>query len=86
MSIIIENAEVEALLTDLAAETRQPAPDLLLALLRRERKRLRDDGGRRIAQGLAADEAMRRGLNASPLADPRPIDEILAYDEQGLPT
>ena len=46
---------------------------------------MKDDSGRRIAEGLAADEAMRRGLTAGPLVDPRPIDEILAYDEHGLP-
>lgn len=83
MSITIENAEIEALLADLAETTRRPAPDLLLDLLRRER--INDEAARRIAEGLAADEAMRRRLNASPLVDARPIDEILAYDEHGLP-
>ena len=85
MSITIENAEVEALLADLSATTRRPAPDVLLDLLRRERERINDEATRRIAEGLAADEAMRRRLNASPLVDARPIDEILAYDEHGLP-
>ncbi|KQS67220.1 MULTISPECIES: type II toxin-antitoxin system VapB family antitoxin [unclassified Methylobacterium] len=85
MSITIENAEIEALLADLAETTRRPAPDLLLDLLRRERERINDEAARRIAEGLAADEAMRRRLNASPLVDARPIDEILAYDEHGLP-
>jgi hypothetical protein len=85
MSITIENAEIEALLADLAETTRQPAPDLLLDLLRRERERINDEAVRRIAEGLTADEAMRRRLNASPLLDPRPIDEILAWDENGLP-
>ncbi|MCJ2097141.1 type II toxin-antitoxin system VapB family antitoxin [Methylobacterium sp. J-072] len=85
MSITIDNAEVEALLADLTATTHRAAPDLLLELLRRERERVEDEAERRIAEGLAADEAMRRRLNASPLVDPRPIDEILAYDEHGLP-
>lgn len=85
MSITIENAEVEALLADLTRTTRRTAPDLLLELLRRERKRMSDEAEHRIAEGLAADEAMRRRWNASPVADPRPIEEILAYDENGLP-
>ncbi len=85
MSITIDNAEVEALLADLTATTHRAAPDLLLELLRRERERVEDEAERRIAEGLAADEAMRRRLDASPLVDPRLIDEILAYDEHGLP-
>ncbi|MCJ2086899.1 type II toxin-antitoxin system VapB family antitoxin [Methylobacterium sp. E-005] len=85
MSITIENAEVEALLADLTQTTRRSAPDLLLALLRQAREQMSDETERRIAEGLAADEAMRRRWNASPVADPRPIEEILAYDENGLP-
>ncbi|MCJ2144497.1 hypothetical protein [Methylobacterium sp. E-066] len=79
MSITIDNAEVEALLADLTATTHRAAPDLLLELLRRERERVEDEAERRIAEGLAADEAMRRRLSAGS------IDEIPAYDENGLP-
>jgi len=85
MSITIDNAEVEALLADLTATTHRAAPDLLLELLRRERARVEDEAERRIAEGLAADETMRRRFKASPIVDPRPIEEILAYDEHGLP-
>ena len=85
MSITIDNAEVEALLADLTATTRRAAPDLLLELLRRERARVEDEAERRIAEGLAADETMRRRFEASRIVDPRPIEEILAYDESGLP-
>ncbi|MBP1182307.1 hypothetical protein [Methylobacterium sp. PvR107] len=56
MSITIDNAEAAALLADLAETTRQPA----LELLRRERVRINPDLERRIAEGLAADEGMRR--------------------------
>ncbi|MEL6062731.1 MULTISPECIES: type II toxin-antitoxin system VapB family antitoxin [unclassified Methylobacterium] len=85
MSITIENAEVEALLADLTETTRRTAPDLLLDLLRREQARMSGEAERRIAEGLAADEAMRRRWHASPVVDPRPIEQILAYDENGLP-
>jgi hypothetical protein len=33
---------------------------------------------------LAADERLRASWYALPLVDPRPIEEILAYDEDGL--
>ncbi|MDH2309725.1 type II toxin-antitoxin system VapB family antitoxin [Methylobacterium brachiatum] len=85
MSITIDNAEVEALLADLTATTHRAAPDLLLELLRRERARVAEDRERRIAEGLAADETMRHRFEASRIVDPRPIEEILAYDESGLP-
>lgn len=85
MSITIENAEIEALLADLAETTRQPAPDLQLDLFRREQARMSGEAERRIVEGLAADDAMRRHLAASEIDDPRPIDEILAWDEHGLP-
>ncbi|MCJ2068064.1 type II toxin-antitoxin system VapB family antitoxin [Methylobacterium sp. J-030] len=85
MSITIENAEVEALLADLTRTTRRAVPDLLLDLLRQEQARMSGEAERRIAEGLAADAAMRRRLAASEIDDPRPIDEILAWDEHGLP-
>jgi hypothetical protein len=85
MSITIENAGAEALLAELAEMTRRIPPDLLLDLLRRERERISGEAERRIAEGLAADEAKRRRLAESALDDPHPIDEILARDEHGLP-
>lgn len=81
MSITIENAEAEALLSELSVMTHSPQPDLLLDLLRRERGRLE----REIAEGLEADRLLREGLSRRSLIDPRPIDEILAWDENGLP-
>lgn len=81
MSITIENEEAEALLGELAAQTLRSQPDLLLDLLRRERERLEHA----IAEGLEADRLLRDRLHARPLVDPRPIDQILAYDENGLP-
>ncbi|WP_375465730.1 type II toxin-antitoxin system VapB family antitoxin [uncultured Methylobacterium sp.] len=85
MSITIENAEAETLLAEMSARTGRAGSDLLLDLLRRERERLEDETARRIAEGLAADDEMRARWNARALVDPRPIDEILAFDENGLP-
>ena len=85
MSITIENAEVEALLADLSATTRRPAPDVLLDLLRRERERLAENRERDAAAAIASGRLLHQRTHASELDDPRPIDEILAYDENGLP-
>ena len=85
MSITIDNAEVEALLADLTATTRRAAPDLLLDLLTRERARVAGDRERDRAAAIASGRLLHERTHASALVDPRPIDEILAYDENGLP-
>ncbi len=85
MSITIENAEVEALLADLTQTTRRTAPELLLDVLRRERERLAEDREREAEAAIASGRLLHERTYASELIDPRPIDEILAYDENGLP-
>ncbi len=85
MSITIETAEIEALLADLADTTRKAAPDLLLDLLRRERQRLAEDRQRDRAAAIASGRLLHERTHAGDLVDPRPIDELLAYDENGLP-
>ncbi|MCJ2052228.1 type II toxin-antitoxin system VapB family antitoxin [Methylobacterium sp. J-070] len=85
MSITIENAEIEALLADLTETTRRTAPDLLLDVLRRERARVEADRERDRAEAVASGRLLHERTYASPLVDPRPINEILAYDENGLP-
>jgi antitoxin VapB len=85
MSINIKNREAEALLEELKAATGKGTSQLVLELLRREASRLR---ARRIR---SADEAearlvlLHRELATQPVLDPRSPDEILGYDENGLP-
>ena len=85
MSITIDNTEVAALLADLAATTHRAAPDLLLELLRRERARVAEDRERDCADAIASGRLLHERTYASPLIASRPIDEILAHDENGLP-
>jgi hypothetical protein len=85
MSINIKNKEAERLLADLKARTGRGTTDLLLDLLRKEQARLDEERERRIEEGFAADQRLRESWYARPLVDPRPFDEILAYDEDGLP-
>ena len=85
MSISIENEEAEQLVAELGRHTGQDATDLLLDLLRREKARVESDMEERVAKALADTETLRQRWLARPLVDPRPIDEILAYDENGLP-
>lgn len=85
MSITIETAEIEALLADLADTSRKAAPDLLLDWLRRERQRLAEDRQRDRVATIASGRLLHERTHAGDLVDPRPIDELLAYDENGLP-
>ncbi|GJE55325.1 MULTISPECIES: type II toxin-antitoxin system VapB family antitoxin [Methylobacterium] len=86
MTVRFEHDEIEALLTELETSTGLPREDVLLGALRMERVRLDEDRARRIAEGLRIDEEFRLRLNARPITDPRTPDEILGYDENGLPT
>lgn len=85
MTIRFEHAEIEALLTELETTTHRGREEVLLDALRRERERA-EDLARRIAEGLKIDEEFRNRLNARGPIDSRSVDEILGYDENGLPT
>jgi hypothetical protein len=85
MSINIKNKEFERLLTDLKKRTGKGTTDLLLDLVRKEQARLDEERERRIREGFEADERLRKAWYARPVVDPRPIDEILEFDEDGLP-
>lgn len=86
MSINIKNREAEELVAELKRRTGKGTTDLLLDLLRREKQRLEKDVAREIAQAIADTRDLVAKWNARPLVDSRPLDEILAYDENGLPT
>jgi hypothetical protein len=85
VSINIKNKEAERLVAELKARTGKGTTDLLLDLLRRERERLEAEVAEKVTHALEADRKLRASWNARPLVDPRPIDELLAYDENGLP-
>lgn len=85
MSINIKNKEAERLLGEIKKMTGKGATDLVLELLRQEKARLDGALEREIADGLESARILREEWNKRPLVDPRPIDEILDYDENGLP-
>ncbi|MBY0298589.1 MAG: type II toxin-antitoxin system VapB family antitoxin [Methylobacterium sp.] len=88
MSIAIDHPEAEALLAEIEARTGRDPGDLLLDLLRRERDRLARDRTveRRIADGLAADRDLQAQWRSGRVLDARSPDEVLGYDESGLPS
>ena len=91
MSINIKNKEADRLLAELKSATGKGASEVVLDLLRKEHARIADEGPRRpdkaeVERILAATREMQRLWRESPVIDPRSPDEILGYDENGLPT
>ena len=91
MSINIKNKEADRLLAELKSATGKGASELVLELLRKEHERIAREQKRRpdeaeVERILAATREMQRLWRESPVIDPRSPDEILGYDENGLPT
>lgn len=85
MSINIKNKEAERLVAELKARTGKGTTDLLLDLLRRERERLDVDVEHSVQQGMDNARRLQEAWRSLPVVDHRPLDEIIAYDENGLP-
>ena len=83
MPLSIKDREADRLARALAKETGETIPEAVKAALheRLDRARARHRG-RRLADEL--DEIARR-CAALPVLDARPAEEILGYDERGLP-
>ena len=83
MTLNIRNAETDRLATELAQLTGQTKTKAVTAALRTHLERLRQErSGRTLADDL--DEIGRRCARL-PVRDGRPADEIVDYDELGLP-
>ena len=84
MALSIKHPEADRLARELAAHTGESLTEAVLYALR---ERLRRERGRTQAPDLKRElEAIRRRCAALPVLDPRSPDEILGYDENGLPT
>ena len=83
MALNIRNAETDRLATELAQLTGQTKTKVVTEALRTHLERLRQErSGRTLADDL--DEIGRRCARL-PVRDGRPADEIVDYDELGLP-
>ncbi len=83
MPFSIRNPEADRLVRQLAKTTGESLTEAVVVALRERIERLRGrQKGRSLADEL--DEIAKR-CAALPALDPRPADEILGYDEHGLP-
>ena len=83
MALSIKNPEVEQLARDLAEKTGETITDAVMVALRERLARQEDDRRAFKTRRLREISEMGRKL---PHLDTRSIDEIMGYDEIGLPT
>ena len=83
MPVNIKNREVEALLAEIKAVTGKGTSQVVLDLLRREASRLRRQHG--VDERRRQIEAIGRRYSARLPERTAPPDEIVGYDETGLP-
>ena len=83
MALNIKHPDADQLARQLAAKTGETLTDAVLNALR---ERLSREEARRRAPSLRRElEAIRKRCSSLPVLDARPANEILAYDEHGLP-
>jgi antitoxin VapB len=83
MALNIRNEEAERLAAELARRTGESKTDAVIKALRDRLARVRRERSkRRLADEL---DDIARHCAALPVVDPRTSDDILGYDEQGLP-
>jgi hypothetical protein len=85
MSINIKNKEAERLLAEIKRKTGKGTSEVVLDLLRAEHARLTEDQQRRVAEALEWTRQWQAKIAAETRPDAPAIDEILQWDENGLP-
>lgn len=82
MALSIKTEEADRLARALAAVTHESLTDAVTIALRERLERVRDQRGVDVVARL---DRLRAEYLAFPVEDPRSPDEIIGYDEHGLP-
>ena len=83
MALSIKHPEADRLARELAARTGESLTDAVINALR-ERLR-REEGRTRVPRVRDEIRSIRERCRSLPILDRRPEDEILGYDEHGVP-
>jgi antitoxin VapB len=88
--LTIDDPELERVIQDEAERTGQPPIEALRRIVREARPAARPTPTRvseeERASRLTFIREMQERVAKLPVLDPRPMDELLGYDENGLPT
>ncbi|HET6628777.1 MAG TPA: type II toxin-antitoxin system VapB family antitoxin [Woeseiaceae bacterium] len=80
MALSIKDPEADRLAREVAQATGEPLTGAVMQSLRERLARVRRRQGRRLSE-----EILNIGCAELPLQDARPDDEIVGYDDRGLP-
>lgn len=83
MAISIKNIETEQIAREVAAKTGESITEAIQKSLEERLVRLRQEKQTRVA--LAQVEEILRRVDKLPVVDARTPDEIIGYDENGIP-
>jgi antitoxin VapB len=83
MAISIKSMEAERMAREIAAKTGESLTGAILTSLQERLARLKNEARTLVLTG-QLDDILRR-VDAMPILDTRPEDEILGYDDDGLP-
>ena len=83
MALSIKHDEADQLARALARETGESLTEAVVTALRERLERVRRPG--RAKRLLAEIHALKGRVAKLPVIDPRPVEDILGYDEHGLP-
>jgi len=83
--IVIDDPQAVSLAEQLAADTGEPLSEAVIVALRERLERVHEE--RRLPSALVDRlTAIAQRCGARPVLDDRSADEILGYDDDGLPT
>lgn len=82
MALSIKDPEADRLARELADRTGETLTQAVVTALRDRLHRVKRRGGRRLAEEL---RIIGERCAALPVLDARPADEIIGYDDRGLP-
>lgn len=83
MALSVKNEEADRLAREITARTGETLTDAVLAALRERLHRLRCADSPTMVSRL---DRLSAEASELPVLDPRPADDILGYDDDGLPT
>ena len=86
MALSIRDPETDRLARELAAVTGETMTQAIRTAIEQRLERERDERRRAADQRYQSALAILKEIWALPVEDDRPADEILGYDEHGLPS